>query len=87
MIDATALDQSSPAVSWLRAQHVAGEKEDYQTWWMRDIVPAYHDAGVVCLAVGTGNPDAPGELAGIPGVNFKIGYFPDINTALGWKPS
>lgn len=86
-IDASLLDQSSPAVAWLRAQDVAGEAEDYQSWWMREIVPAYHDAGVARLAVGTGDPNAPGELPGIPGVTFKIGYFADIGTALAWQPA
>lgn len=86
VIDTTALDQSSPAVSWLRALSVEGELEDYQTWWMRDVVPDYHDAGVVCLAIGTGDPNAPGEVGGVPGVNFKMGYFPDLDAALAWQP-
>ena len=87
LIDASLLDQSSPAVSWLRAQQLAGEREDYRTWWTREIVPAYHVAGITCLAVGTGDPNAPGVLPDTPGVHFKIGYFPDISTALGWKPN
>jgi hypothetical protein len=87
LIDASLLDQSSPAVSWLRAQQLAGEREDYRTWWTREIVPAYHVAGITCLAVGTGDPNAPGVLLDTPGVHFKIGYFPDISTALGWKPN
>lgn len=85
-IDASLLDQDSPAVAWLRGQDVAEETEDYQTWWRRDIVPIYNDAGVVALAVGTGDPNAPGELPAVQGVGFKIGYFPDIDAALGWQP-
>ncbi len=85
-IDAALLDPSSPAVCWLRGQDVAGETEDYQTWWIRDIVPVYHDAGVQCLAVGTGDPNAPGELPSVQGVDFRIGYFADIDAALGWRP-
>lgn len=87
VIDASKLDQSSPAVSWLRAQRLEEEREDYKTWWMREIVPVYHEAGILCLAVGTGDPNAPGELPSSPGVDFRIGYFPDVDTALNWRPN
>ena len=87
VIDATALDQTSPAVAWLRAQNIDAEEEAYAKWWAREIVPVYHDAGISSLAVATGDPNAPGELANLPpGVNFKIGYFPDVETTLQWKP-
>ncbi len=54
---------------------------------MREIVPVYHEAGIASLAVATGDPNAPGELADIPpGVNFRMGYFPDLASAMRWKP-
>lgn len=88
VIDAAALDQSSPAVAWLRAQDTGAGREEYSTWWARDIVPIYHAAGISSLAVGTGDPNAPGELASRPlGVNFKMGYFPDLDSALRWQPA
>jgi hypothetical protein len=84
VIDAASLDPSSPAVGWLR-----GDDSDtylnYGEWWAREIVPIYHEAGIDRLAVGTGDPNAPGELENSPpGVNFKIGYFSDIEAALAW---
>lgn len=86
VIDAAELDQGSPAVAWLRGQNTDTDKEDYITWWTREIVPMFHDAGIVSLAVGTGDPNAPGELPEIPpGVNFKIGYFPSFESAMQWK--
>lgn len=87
VIDATKLDQGSPAVAWLRAQNADTGEEAYVKWWAREIVPVYHDAGISGLAVATGDPNAPGELANIPpGVKFKVGYFPDLETTLQWKP-
>jgi len=54
---------------------------------MREIVQVYNDAGVVSLAVATGNPQAPGELPQVPpGDEFKIGYFNGLDDATGWKP-
>jgi len=48
-------------------------------------VPIYHEAGIDTLAVGTGDPNAPSELENSPpGVNFKIGYFSDLEAALAW---
>ena len=88
VIDATALDQASPAVTWLRSQDSAQEREDYNSWWMRFIVPLYRDAGIASLAVATGDPNAPGELPGLPpAVSFKVGYFPDLETSLAWQPA
>jgi len=86
VIDASELDQNSPAVAWLHGHISNSEKEDYMTWWSREIVPVYHDSGIVSLAVGTGDPNAPGELSNIPPeVKFKIGYFPNFKSALQWK--
>ncbi len=85
VIDAAALDQGSPAVAWLRGQNPDTDREDYNTWWTRVVLPVLHEAGIVSLAVGTGDPNAPGELGQVPpGVNFKIGYFPDFDAAMAW---
>lgn len=82
VIDASALDQSSPAVAWLRGG-TNDTEEDYNVWWAREIVPIYNTAGISTLAVGTGDPNAPGELQKVPpGVNFKIGYFADLDAAM-----
>lgn len=87
VIDAVALDQGSPAVAWLRGHHRDNHIEDYHTWWSREILPLYHDAGIVTLAVGTGDPGAPGELSDTPSeVKFKIGYFSSCESAMQWKP-
>ena len=86
VIDAAALDQGSPAVAWLRGQDADTGKEDYMTWWAREIRPLLNEAGIGSLAVGTGDPNAPGELPEVPpGVNFKIGYFPTLESAMQWK--
>lgn len=85
VIDATDLDQDSPAVAWLRGQPVNGEVEDYNGWWLQSVVPLYNGAGIQSLAVGTGDPSAPGELRNLPTtVNFRVAYLPDINSALHW---
>ncbi|WP_282605404.1 hypothetical protein [Pelagibius sp. Alg239-R121] len=87
VIDARALDQGSPAVAWLRSQDVETTLEDYMTWWTREVLPVYQDAGISSLAVATGDPNAPGELTSLPPeVRFKMGYFPDLETSLDWKP-
>lgn len=87
VIDATQLDQTSPAVAWLRAKNADTNEEAYGQWWAREIVPVYHAAGVSSLAVATGDPNAPGELTNLPPeVHFKVGYFPDLETALQWRP-
>lgn len=86
VIDAVELDQNSPAVAWLRGKNTDKAKDDYQTWWAREIVPMYHDSGIVSLAVGTGDPSAPGELPETPPeINFKIGYFTNFESAMQWK--
>jgi len=87
VIDAQKLDPTSPAVAWLRGEGTDANGDNYQTWWMRDIVSAYNDAGIVSLAVATGDPSAPGELQETPpGVNFKIAYFPELSAATTWRP-
>lgn len=86
VIDASNFDQDSPAIAWLQDRITNSQKENYMTWWSREIVPIYHDAGIISLAVGTGDPNAPGELPNTPpGVKFKIGYFPNFESALQWK--
>jgi hypothetical protein len=48
-------------------------------------VPIYHESGIDTLAVGTGDPNAPGVIENSPpSVDFKIGYFSDIEAALAW---
>lgn len=85
-IDARALDQRSPAMSWLRAQDTDTREEPYTDWWAREIMPVFHDAGISSLAVATGDPNAPGELTQRPpGVKFRIGYFPDLESTLLWN--
>jgi hypothetical protein len=86
VIDAAQLDQSSPAIGWLRGQDVQGEREDYISWWVREIVPLYNDAGIASLTVGTGDPGAPGELNELPpSVRFRVAYLPDLESALNWR--
>ena len=85
VIDAAALDQASPAVAWLRGENTDVD-EVYGEWWAKNIVPIYHEAGIATLAVGTGDPNAPGELeSSPPGIDFKIGYFADLDAALSWQ--
>lgn len=86
IIDATKLDQESPAVAWLRGQSATAE-EAYDAWWMREIVPTYNACHLAGLAVATGDPSAPGELPNMPeAVAFKVGYFADLETSLNWQP-
>ena len=87
VINAVELDQESPAVEWLRSQDSTAGETDYITWWALQIVPVYNDAGIKSLAVATGDPEAPGELSNLPkDVQFKVGYFPDLETSIGWRP-
>ena len=88
VVDAAELDQNIPTVAWLRGQSVDTDKGDYTSWWVREIVPFFHDAGIVSPAVGTGDPNAPGagerpEMP--PGVNFRVGYFSSFDSALNWN--
>lgn len=86
IIDATALDQNSAAVGWLRGQPSA-EEVSYDDWWLSEIVPKYNAAQMAGLAVATGDPSAPGALPHLPeAVSFKVGYFPDMKASLGWQP-
>jgi len=56
------------------------------TWWTREVMPLLNDAGIVSLAVGTGDPNAPGELPeDPPGVKFKMGYIPNFDIAMQWN--
>lgn len=64
------------------------DHEDFGPWWTREIVPAYHEAGVAGLAIVIGDPTAPGETDDLPpGVQFKRGYFSDLQAALSWQLS
>lgn len=85
VIDARLVDPQSPALGWVSGQQKVDGQEDYNTWWMREIVPLYHDAKIESLGVATGNPQAPGELMEtLEGVNFKIGYFDGLDDASNW---
>jgi len=84
VIDARKLDRNSDALSWVSGQATPPGEEKYETWWAREIVPVYHEAGIAGLAVATGDPDAPGEVDTPPGVKFKMGYFAGLEDALDW---
>ena len=72
VIDARKLDPAGDSLAWVSGQKKFTNEEEYAPWWTREIVPIYHEAGIASLAVATGNPNAPGELAEIPpGVNSK----------------
>lgn len=86
VIDARKLDPGEDPVAWVSGQKKFTNEEEYAQWWTREIVPIYHEAGIASLSVATGNPNAPGELAEVPpGVNFKIGYFDDLESAMQWE--
>lgn len=86
VIDARQLDPNGVAVGWVSGRKKSPDEEEYGLWWARDIVPIYHDAGISSLAIATGDPNAPGEAKQVPpGVNFKMGYFTDLESALRWK--
>lgn len=62
------------------------DHEDFGSWWLREIVPSFHEAGIAGLAIVIGHPDAPGETDDLPpGVRFRRGYFGDLRAALGWQ--
>lgn len=82
VIDARALDQSSPGFLWVSGQKEFEGQEAYMAWWGREILPVYNRAGVAALAVATGNPEAPGALPeSPPGANFRMGYFNGLEQA------
>ncbi|MGI9450173.1 MAG: hypothetical protein ACR2QH_06000 [Geminicoccaceae bacterium] len=86
VIDARKLDPDSPARAWVSSQKTFPGQEDYGPWWSREIVPVYNDAGIASLAVATGDPNAPGEIASAPpGVTFKMGFFPNLDAAMRWR--
>jgi len=86
VIDARKLDQSSEAVSWLRAQRAVDGLDSYESWWAAEIVPLYNRAEIASLTVATGDPNAPGEIPAPEGAGFAIGYFGDLDTARTWTP-
>lgn len=86
VIDARKLDADSPARAWVSSQKTFPGQEEYGPWWVREIVPVYCDASIASLAVATGDPNAPGEITGVPpGVTFKMGFFPDLDAAMRWQ--
>lgn len=88
LIDATLLDPQSQAIMWLRDQIEDQTIENYDQWWNREIVPLYHKAKITHLAIGTGDPNAPGELPAMaPDIRFRMGYFPDLSSARSWATS
>ena len=84
VIDARSLDPASPAMGWLRSQLVVEGLEPYEPWWANAVLPIYHEARISGLGIATGDPDAPGEVGTQPGVNFKMGYFTDVDAVLSW---
>ena len=86
MIDARNLEPDCEAIGWVSGQLRLEGEEEYGAWWSREIVPLYNDATISSLAVATGSPDAPGELAdNPPGAKFRMGYFHDLDAAMHWK--
>lgn len=86
VIEASELDQNSPAVAWLRGNTSDTDVEDYTQWWIANIVPIYNESAINSFAIATGDSHATGELQeSPPGVNFKIGYFQNIDSALQWR--
>lgn len=80
MIDVHRLEDQEEA-----ADH---DHEDFGRWWLREIAPAYHEAGIAGLAIVIGDPHAPGETDDLPpAVQFKRGYFSDLQAALSWQLS
>ena len=85
LIDARQLDPICPALGWVSGQQSFPDQEEYMHWWQREVLPLYNSAGIVSLAVATGNPNAPGAIAeNPPGVNFKMGYFNELDDASHW---
>lgn len=59
--------------------------EEFGTWWLREIAPSFHEAGIAGLAIVIGAPNAPGETDDLPPcVRFKRGYFSDLQAAISW---
>jgi len=86
LIDARSLDPDGDPLAWVSGHKAFANVEEYNSWWLREIVPAYHEARIVSLGVATGNPNAPGELPQVPpGANFKIGYFDDLDSVIKWQ--
>lgn len=86
VIDATKLDQNSPAIGWISGRQKFENEEDYMPWWAREIIPKYNNSGIATLAVATGNPNASGELSEQPpGVRFRMGYFKQLGEAKKWS--
>ncbi len=81
-IDATELDQQCQAVRWLRGTESVDGLDEYNPWWMENIVPIYNDAGVRALVVATGDPNAPGELDQPEQVQFAVHYLTTLEESL-----
>ena len=86
VFDARMLASHLDLIGWISGRKKIDNEETYSSWWLQNIVPSYHEVGILSLAVATGDPSAPGELPNKPeGVNFKVGYFPDLESALAWE--
>lgn len=84
VIDARQLDPDSEGVGWLRGRAEIDDLDAYEPWWVEMIVPRYHDASITSLAVATGDPNAPGEVQTSEAVDFRMGYFNDVESASAW---
>ena len=86
LIDASRLNPNGTSVGWVSGRETPSGEEEYGTWWVREIVPVYNDAGITGLAVVIGDPNAPGELPDLPPeVNFRMGYFSTVEAAAEWN--
>ena len=63
LIDAGRLHPDGTTVGWVSGRRTPRGEEEYLTWWLREIVPRYYEAGISSLAVAIGDPDASGEGA------------------------
>ncbi len=81
VINATMLDPNGEAVGWVSGQKGIDAEEMYNAWWIREVVPIYHDAGLNLLSVATGNPNSPGIVSMPVDVNFTVAYLATIEEA------
>ncbi len=86
LIDARQLDTKGNPFGWVTGLKAIADLEPYNPWWAREIAPIFNIAQIEGLGVATGDPAAPGQLPSVPeGVNFKIGYFPDMDKVMAWR--
>ena len=85
VIDARALDPDGDVLGWVSGQKKIDGEEEYKSWWIRELIPLYNEAGISSLSVATGNPNAPGKVAYPPETfHFKVGYLNDLDAAMLW---